>query len=77
MKLLFFLLASLLVCSAEKIGSGDGIHKGDMVSGEIHQRIKMVSDRIMFGKIPVVMRPISETTWQSPCSIRVWFTISL
>jgi hypothetical protein len=30
----------------------------------------------MFGKYPVVMRPISETTWQSPCNIRVWFTIS-
>ena len=30
----------------------------------------------MFGKHPVVMRPISETTWQSPCNIRVWFTIS-
>jgi len=30
----------------------------------------------MFGKYPVVMRPVSETTWQSPCNIRVWFTIS-
>lgn len=30
----------------------------------------------MFGKHPVVMRPISETTWQSPCNIRVWFTVS-
>jgi hypothetical protein len=30
----------------------------------------------MFGKYPVVMRPISETTWQSACNIRVWFTIS-
>lgn len=30
----------------------------------------------MFGKYPVVMRPISETTWQSPCNIRVWFTVS-
>ncbi len=30
----------------------------------------------MFGKYPVVFRPISETTWQSPCDIRVWFTIS-
>jgi hypothetical protein len=30
----------------------------------------------MFGKYPVVMRPISETTWQSACKTRVWFTIS-
>jgi len=30
----------------------------------------------MFGKYPVVMRPISETTWQSSCKTRVWFTIS-
>jgi hypothetical protein len=30
----------------------------------------------MYGKYPVVMRPICETTWQSPCNIRVWFTVS-
>ena len=30
----------------------------------------------MFGKYPVVMRPVSETTWQPACNIRVWFTIS-
>lgn len=30
----------------------------------------------MYGKYPVVFRPISETTWQAPCDIRVWFTVS-
>ena len=30
----------------------------------------------MFGMHPVVVRPISETTWQSPCNIRIWFTVS-
>ncbi|HSG67107.1 MAG TPA: beta-L-arabinofuranosidase domain-containing protein [Bacteroidales bacterium] len=30
----------------------------------------------MFGMHPVVLRPICETTWQSPCNIRIWFTIS-
>jgi hypothetical protein len=29
----------------------------------------------MFGKYPVILRPISETTWESPCNVRVWFTI--
>lgn len=30
----------------------------------------------MYGKYPVVIRPVSETTWQPPCNVRVWFTIS-
>ena len=30
----------------------------------------------MYGKYPVVLRPISETTWQPPCNVRVWFTIN-
>jgi len=30
----------------------------------------------MFGKHPVVIRTISETTWQSPCNVRVWFKIN-
>ncbi len=48
--------------------SGSNLKNTYLVMQHIH------SD--MFGKYPVVMRPISETTWQPPCNIRVWFTIS-
>jgi hypothetical protein len=30
----------------------------------------------MFGTYPVLLRPICETTWQPPCNVRVWFTVS-
>jgi len=48
-------------------------------SGSNKKNTYMVMQHVhsdMFGKYPVVMRPISETTWQPPCNIRFWFTIS-
>jgi hypothetical protein len=52
MKHILFLLAVLVVSRAEGIGPGAAIHTDEITVGEINQRIKMVSDRIMFGKIP-------------------------
>ncbi len=52
----------------EKAPSGSNMKNTYLVMQHVH------SD--MYGKYPVVMRPISETTWQPPCNMRVWFTIS-
>jgi len=52
MKHILFLLAVLVVSRAEGIGPAAAIHTDEITVGEINQRIKMVSDRIMFGKIP-------------------------
>ncbi|MFA5814193.1 MAG: beta-L-arabinofuranosidase domain-containing protein [Bacteroidales bacterium] len=52
MKQILFLLAALMVSLAEGIGQGAVIHTGEITAGEINRRINMVSDRIMFGKIP-------------------------
>lgn len=30
----------------------------------------------MYGKYPVIIRPICETTWQSPGNTRFWFTVA-
>ena len=52
MKHLFSLLIILIVYGASGFENDTFIHENDNISGEIHQRIKLVSDRIMFGKIP-------------------------
>ncbi len=61
-------LRDQLKFTPELAPSGSNLKNTYLVMQHIH------SD--MFGKYPVVMRPISETTWQPPCNIRVWFTIS-
>jgi hypothetical protein len=61
-------LQDQLKFTPELAPSGSSLTNTYLVMQHIH------SD--MFGKYPVVMRPISETTWQPPCNIRVWFTIS-
>ncbi len=52
MKHTLILLAVLMITAAEGIGSGRVIHSGKTSSGEINQRIQMVTDRIMFGHTP-------------------------
>jgi hypothetical protein len=64
----YIALQNGLAFSPELAPSGSNKKNTYLVMQHVH------SD--MYGKYPVVMRPISETTWQPPCNVRVWFTIS-
>ncbi len=64
----YLVLGDQLRFSPELAPSGSNVKNTYLSMQHVH------SD--MFGKYPVVMRPISETTWQSACNVRVWFTIS-
>lgn len=64
----YVVLGDQLKFSSESAPPGSNLKNTYLIMQHVH------SD--MFGKYPVVMRPISETTWQSTCNVRVWFTIS-
>lgn len=64
----YLVLQDELKFGPELAPSGSNLKNTYLVMQHIHTD--------MFGKYPVVIRPISETTWQSACKTRVWFTIS-
>jgi hypothetical protein len=64
----YLVLQDELKFGPELAPSGSNLKNTYLVMQHIHTD--------MFGKYPVVMRPVSETTWQSACKTRVWFTIS-
>ena len=64
----YLVLQDELKFGPETAPSGSNLKNTYVVMQHIHTD--------MFGKYPVVMRPISETTWQPACKTRVWFTIS-